>query len=95
MRKATSDWARWLVVGWTSKLEDVTMPTICDYADNIALLSHIQKDNQEKTTRVDEIGSSVGLKIHADKTQIMKEKNKSTQKIDVRGTALEEAEHFK
>ena len=87
-RKATSVRARGLLWGLTVRLEN------CDFADDFALLSHTQKDIQEKTTRVDEIASSVELKIHPDKTKIMKAKNKSTQKIDVRGTALEEVEYF-
>ena len=47
MRRATADRPRGLVWGLTARLED------CDFADDIALLSHTQKDIQEKTNRVD------------------------------------------
>ena len=51
MRKATGDRTRGLVWGLTARLED------CDFADDIALLSHTQKDIQEKTSRVDVVAS--------------------------------------
>ena len=89
MRKATSDRATGLVWGLTARLED------CDFADDIALLSHTQKDMQEKTLKVDQAASSVGLKIHPDKSKIMKRNTKSMESIKVRGKALDEVEHFK
>ena len=89
MNKATEDKQRGLVWGLTDKIED------CDFADDIALLSHTQKDIQEKTDKVDRTARSVGLKIHTDKTKIMKAKTKSNKKINIRGQDLEEVEHFK
>ena len=89
MKKATSDQPRGLVWGLTEKIED------CDFADDIALLAHTQKDIQDKTNRVDRTARSVGLKIHPNKTKIMKAKNKSKKKINIRGQDLEEVEHFK
>ena len=89
MRQATKDRPRGLVWGLTARLED------CDFADDIALLSHTQKDIQEKTDRVNQTAKSVGLKIHADKTKLMKLKNRSTKATTVHGQELEEVQHFK
>ena len=65
MRRATEDLARGLVWGLTDRLED------CKFADDITLLSHTQKDIQEKTDRVDQTAKTVGLKIHPEKTKVM------------------------
>ena len=89
MKRATEDKPRGIVWGLTARLED------SDFADDIALLSHAQKDIQEKTDRVDKTARSVGLKIHPDKTKMMKMKNKSAAKTNVHGVELEEVEHFK
>ena len=59
------------------------------------MLSHAQKDTQEKTTKVDEERGSVGLKISLGKTKITKLKQKSNTGTTVRGKELEEVEHFK
>ena len=67
----------------------------CDCADDIALLSHTQKDIQEKTNRVDQIACCVGLKIHPNKTKIMKLKNRSATKTSIRGADLEKVQDFK
>ena len=77
MRRATAERPRGLVWGHTARLED------CDFADDIALLSHTQ------TNRVDQIACSVGLKIHPNKTNVMKLKNRSATKSSIRGTELE------
>ena len=89
MRRATSDRARGLVWGLTARLED------CDFADDIALLSHAQKDMQEKTSKVDQAASSVGLRIHPEKSKLMRKNTKSDDNIKVQGSDLEEVEHFK
>jgi len=89
MRRVTEDRPRGLVWGLTARIED------CDFADDIALLAHTQQDIQEKTSRVDHIARSVGLKIHPDKTKIIKLKNRSQAKTMVNGQMLEEVQHFK
>ena len=71
MRRVTSDRPRGITWGLTARLED------CDFADDIALLAHTQKDMQEKTERVDNVGRSVGLNISQGKTKLMKMKNRS------------------
>ena len=89
MRKATGDKPRGLSWGLTTRLED------CDFADAIVLLSHTHKDMQQKTTRVDEVARGVGLKISLQKTKIMKLMNRNTAPTRLRGTELEEVQHFK
>ena len=89
MRKATADKQRGLVWGLFNRLED------CDFADDIALLSHTYTDIQEKTDRVAQTAKKVGLKIHPSKTKVMKVKTKSTQHVAVSGEQLEEVPHFK
>ena len=89
IRRFTADWPRGLVWGLTARLED------CDFADDITLLSHTQKDIQEETNRVDQIARSVGLKIHTNKTKIMQLKNRSATKTIIRGADLEEVQDFK
>ena len=83
MRRATAERPRGLVWGHTARLED------CDFADDIALLSHTQ------TNKVNQIACSVGLKIHPNKTNVMKLKNRSATKSSIRGTELEEVKDFK
>ena len=89
MRQVIRDKPRGLVWGLTARLED------SDFADDIALLSHTQKDIQEKTDRVDQTARSVGLKIHPEKTKMMTANNRSTKRTNVRGADLEEVQHFK
>ena len=57
MRRASADKPIGLVCGLTDRLED------CNFADDIALLSHSQAEIQEKTTRVEQIAKSVVLKM--------------------------------
>ena len=89
MRRATADRPRGPVWGLTARLED------CDFADDIALLSHTQKDFQEKTNRVDQIAGSVGFNTNPNKTKIMKLKNRSTTNMSIQGADLEEVQDFK
>ncbi|XP_077862029.1 uncharacterized protein LOC144343190 [Saccoglossus kowalevskii] len=76
MRKAIRDKPRGLVWELTTRLED------CYFADDIALLTHTQKDIQEKRDKVDTTARSVGLTIHPNKTKIMKMKNRSRIKLE-------------
>ena len=89
MERATGEQPRGLVWGLTARLDD------CDFADDIALLSHTLKSIQEKTDRVDRAARSVGLKIHRSKSKMMKLKNRSTTKTIVRNVELEEVQDFK
>ena len=89
MRKATADKPRGLVWGLFQRLED------SDFADDIALLSHTHSDIQEKTERVAETSKKVGLKIHVQKTKLMKTKAKSKDPVKIEGEPLEEVQDFK
>lgn len=57
MKRATGDKPIGIVWVLTAWLED------CDFADDIAQLSRLQNDIQEKTDRVDKAARSVGLNI--------------------------------
>jgi len=89
MRRVTRDRLRGITWGLTARLED------CDFADDIALLTHTQKDMQEKTERVDNVGRSVGLKISQGTMKLMKMRNRSQAMTTVQGKELEEVQHFK
>ena len=89
MRRATEDKPRGIVWELTCHLED------CDFADDLALLSHAQKDIQEKTTKIEQVAKSVGLKVNSGKTKLMKVKTKSALKTYANGAELEEVEDFK
>ena len=64
MKEATS--GRRNGIQWTlwTQLEDL------DFADDLALLSHIQAQMQEKTTGLDKLSRSVGLHIHPRKSKV-------------------------
>ena len=54
-------------IRWTlrTKLKDL------EFADNIALPSHTRAHKQQKSLRLNEIASSIGLKINVGKTKVM------------------------
>ena len=81
MTKATEDHPRGLVWGLTARLKDY------DFAERTALLSHTQEKNpgKIKTDRIDQTAKFTELKIHPNKTKVMKVKNKSTKKMRVWG----------
>lgn len=90
MQKATEDQPRGLVWGFTTRLED------CDFADDIVLPSHTQKDIQAKTDKMDHRARSVGLRIlYPKKTKVTKVKNMDAKKSNAQGTELEEIKDFK
>ena len=77
-------------IQWTlwSQLEDL------DFADDIALLSHNHEQIQEKTTRLRKNSSQVGLKIHPEKTKLIKVNTLNTAPVSLDGKDLEEVEEF-
>ena len=88
--RATGDKTRGLIWERTTQLEDY------DFADDIALLAHTQKDIQKKTNRIDQTAKCVGLNMHPDKTKIMKANTgNDSQKTYVCGTDLDEVQNFK
>ena len=77
-------------VQWTlwKQLEDL------DFADDLALLSHNQQQMQEKTTILAATSTQVGLRIHKDKTKVMRANTTSVEPIILGGQALEEVDSF-
>ena len=76
---------RW---NFTSKLDDL------DFADDVALLSSKKQHIQNKTTKMDEEASRVGLKINKDKTKVMRINGKSQEKVTVNQQDIGEIEEF-
>ena len=89
MKKTTAQRTRGITWKAFSRLEDE------DFADDIALLSHSQKDMQEKTTQIESCARTVGLKISHSKSKIMKVNSKSTTDVLLKDTALENVTEFK
>ena len=65
-----------------------------DFADDLALLSHTQQQMQEKTTKIAEVSTSVGLNIHKTKSKVMKSNTTNLTPIILEGSALEEVDQF-
>ena len=58
-------------------LEDI------DYADDTALLSSRHQDAQAKKSGLDEIASTIGLRINTQKTKIMRNNNTSNTPVTI------------
>ena len=88
MQKTTSNkrngiqWTPW------TQLDDL------DFADDLALLSHTQKQMQEKTDDLAANSAQLGLIIHTGKTKILKANTTNTNRVKLNGTPLEEVENF-
>lgn len=76
-------------IQWTlwEQLDDL------DFADGIALLSHTQKQIKEKTDRLSQAISKLGLTPNTVKTQI-KSHSMTSNPILMNNNALEEVEEF-
>ena len=77
-------------IRWTlfTHLEDL------DYADDIALLSHLEKHMQDKTTRLYKNAASIGLNINKKKTEVMALNCREPPDITINGTKLECSSSF-
>ena len=77
-------------IQWTlfSQLEDL------DFADDLALLSETHKKMQQKTERLQEKSSQLGLKINVGKTKVMKVNNRSSEPISLESGTVEEVQDF-
>ena len=71
-----------------SQLEDL------DFADDLALLSETHKHMQQKTERLQEKSSQLGLKINVGKTKVMKVNSKSSEPISLESGTVEEVQDF-
>ena len=88
MRQTTADQARG--IRWTllTQLEDL------DFADDLALMSHIHQHMQEKTTRLSTFAQQVGLKISRKKTEVMMLNVSNPLPVTVNGEDLTTTEEF-
>ncbi|GFS02130.1 hypothetical protein ElyMa_004599300 [Elysia marginata] len=89
MKRATNQQPRGMTWKAFNHLEDE------DFADDIALISHSQKDTQEKTICVETTARSVGLKISHSKSKVMKINTKSNSDVLIDGKSVENVTDFK
>ncbi|CAC5375496.1 unnamed protein product [Mytilus coruscus] len=73
---------------FAQRLEDL------DFADDLALLSHLLKDIRDKTTKLHETGKKLGLKINIKKTKIMRVKTRKGGTVSIEGEDIEEVDQF-
>ena len=71
-----------------SQLEDL------DFADDLALLSETHKHMQQKTQRLQEKNSQLGLKTNVGKTKVMKVNSRSSEPISLESGTVEEVQDF-
>ncbi|KAK3549305.1 hypothetical protein QTP70_034532 [Hemibagrus guttatus] len=65
-----------------------------DYADDLGLLAHRHQDIQQKTEKLSEIASTIGLKVNNKKTQVLRKNVTSNTPIAIDGTPLEDVQEF-
>ena len=77
-------------IQWTpwTQLEDL------DFADDLALLSHTQKQMQAKTSVLNSLSGTVGLRIHPGKSKVLRIGAHSNDQVTVDGKVLENVESF-
>ncbi|KAK3545686.1 hypothetical protein QTP70_010891 [Hemibagrus guttatus] len=88
MRSVTEGQRRGIQWTLTTALEDL------DYADDLGLLAHRHQDIQQKTERLSEIASTIGLKVNNKKTQVLRKNVTSNTPIAIDGTPLEDVQEF-
>ena len=81
-KKTGIQWTLW------SQLEDL------DFADDLALLSHSHQQMKAKTEDLVHISQQTGLKVHPDKTKILKINHTRSEDIEINGNALKEVDSF-
>ncbi|GFR95804.1 endonuclease-reverse transcriptase [Elysia marginata] len=72
----------------TSQLDDL------DFADDIALISHNNKQMQDKTSHLELTSAQTGLKINTKKTELMKLNTAVNTPIAVAGASIREIDSF-
>ena len=65
-----------------------------DFADDLALMSHIHQQMQDKISDLVRISAQVGLKINKKKTEILRLNTNCERPIMLEGEGLEEVEVF-
>ena len=88
MRKTVGKGENGIRWNFTSKLDDL------DFADDVALLSSTKQHIQNKTTKMNEEATRVGLKINKEKTKVMRINGKSQEKVAIDGQDIDEVEEF-
>jgi len=88
MRNVTDGRRQGLQWTLTSVLEDL------DYADDLGLLSHRHQDIQQKTDLLNTTASTVGLRVNAKKTKVLRLNSNNTEPISIVGRPLENVEEF-
>ncbi|VDP86174.1 unnamed protein product [Schistosoma mattheei] len=88
MKTKTSEWKHGIQRTVRMQLDDVHS------ADDLALLSHTQRQVQEKMTSVAEDSESVGLNIHKRKSKILRYSTTRTNRIAPDGEALDGVKTF-
>ena len=83
---------KWVGVKSLFRLSDSV--NLEDFADDIALLSHNHQQMQEKTSLVAQNSEKLGLKIHNEKSKLLKVNSTSTHPISIETKALEEVDSF-
>ena len=77
-------------IQWTpwTQLDDL------DFADDLALLSHTQEQMQAKTSILNSLSESVGLRIHTGKSKVLRTDAQRKVQVTIEGKALEDVETF-
>ena len=88
MRQSTAGQRTGIQWTFTKQLEDL------DFADNISLLSHKQKDAQEKLCRVAAEAEKTGLQINIGKTEAMRVNNKQDDSLRPHQENIKEVDKF-
>ena len=88
MRRVTQDKRQGIQWTMTSVLEDL------DYADDLGLLSSRHQDIQRKTEDLSETASTIGLKLNAKKTQVLRKNAATNNPVTANGRQLEDVEDF-
>lgn len=65
-----------------------------DYADDLALLSHLEAQMQRKTSNLHSNASKIGLNFNIKKTEVMPLNTKSSPKIKLNGEDMKNTPHF-
>ena len=65
-----------------------------DIADDLALLSHTHSQMQDKTSTLERVASSIGLRINKEKTKVMRINANNIKTIVLQGCELEEVKEF-
>ncbi|GFS21737.1 hypothetical protein ElyMa_003346400 [Elysia marginata] len=89
MKRATNQQPRGITWKAFNHLEDE------NFADDMALLSHSQKDMQEKTRCVETTARSIRLRISHSRFKVMKLNTKSNSNVLIDGKSVENVTIFK